>query len=643
MICARPRYPKRWPAPGGAAIGLALALLLAAAAPAASAPAPGADSAGSSAAPDATRGATPGAVRITGSVVEPAAIPLPPSDQDLAGRLSVPEGFEVEVYARDLINPRMLAYSPDGVLPDNVLYVTRRQLGDVVMLRQGDDGATRAPVTVASRPGLHGIAFDGNRVYLATVRDVYVADVLADGSFGRLERIIDDLPDGGQHANRSLAVGPDGMLYISVGSSCNACDETNPEHATILRATPDGRSRTIFASGLRNTIGFDWQPGTGALYGLDHGIDWLGDDGQMEEVNRIEQGRRYGWPHVVDFNNPTPRADPPQGMSIDDWIRLSTPAVAGYTAHAAPMQMAFHDGHGMPADVAGDAFAAMRGSWNRQPPSGYEVVRIDFDNGKLRGITPFLTGFLVSGQDGGHGMLGRPTGIAIAPDGAIMVADDTQGVIYRISAEGKDGAPTAPPRTPVPQKPVPQKLAPQNPAMAEPVMALDHLAPDGAAELALTAGFSDGGTIPDTNRARGDDASPALTWEGAPESARSFAVIMEDAAATDPAAPSGQVPFVHWIIHDIPADLSALREGLPTHPRLQDPEGARQGTNSRGSIGYTGPRPPAGDRPHPYQITVLALDVERLDVPPMAGRQAVLDAMTSHVVAAGRMVGHAAP
>ncbi|WP_371999495.1 YbhB/YbcL family Raf kinase inhibitor-like protein (plasmid) [Tistrella mobilis] len=567
----------------------------------------------------------PMAVQATVAVVKPAKLDLPERDQDLIRRLTVPEGYEVEVYARDLGAPRMLAVSPAGTL-----YATRRDTGDVVMLPAADGGGARTPRTVASRAGLHGIAFDGDRVFLATDTDVYVAEVLADGGFTRLERIIDDLPDGGQHPNRTLAVGPDGQLYISVGSSCNACAETNPEHATILRASPDGQSRRIFAGGLRNTIGFDWQPETGALYGFDHGIDWLGDDGQLEELNRIEQGGRYGWPHLVDFSRPHIRSAPPDGMSLADWKAMSTEPALGYTAHAAPMQMAFHDGTGMPEDVAGDAFVAMRGSWNRATPSGYEVVRVRFEDGQPVEARPFLTGFLTGaptrgrGDDPMPGMLGRPVGLAIMPDGAIMVGDDTNGVIYRIThPETKTAGARLTPAEPPAQKPAGRPLA------------LERLAPDHAAEMEVTAGFEDGGSLPVSMLARGHDASPALTWSGAPQGTRSFAVVMEDADA------AGPTPFVHWMIYDLPVGHQALRTGLPAAPVLRDPEGARQATNSHGGIGYTGPKPPPGDKPHACHLVVLALDIPRLEVGPAADPAAVLKAMDGHVIGAGRLVGHA--
>ena len=146
-------------------------------------------------------------VTVTGAILEPEPREAASNEELLQG-FQLPEGATIGVFARDLINPRILAVSADGTL-----YATRRSVGDVVMLRDDDgDGMADAPVTVASRPGMHGIAFDGDTVYLATVNDVYVADVAQDGRFGELRRIIDDLPDAGQHPNRTLAMGPDCKL-----------------------------------------------------------------------------------------------------------------------------------------------------------------------------------------------------------------------------------------------------------------------------------------------------------------------------------------------------------------------------------------------------------------------------------------------
>lgn len=553
-------------------------------------------------------------VTVTGAILEPAPRRFADDDELLAGFAMAP-GAKATVFARDLVNPRILAVSADGTL-----YATRRSVGDVVMLRDGDgDGMADAPVTVASRAGMHGIAFDGDRVYLATVNDVYVADVADDGTFGDLHRIIDDLPDGGQHPNRTLAVGPDGRLYISVGSTCNACAESNPESATMLRAEPDGSSRTIFAGGLRNTIGFDWEPGTGRLWGMDHGIDWLGDNEQIEELNHIQQGGQYGWPYVYGMDQFNPQDNPPPGTSLETWAAMSEEPALGHTPHAAPMQMVFYDGAMFP-EWRGDALVAMRGSWNRRPPSGYDLVRIDFEEGKPVGIEPVMTGFLAEGTDG-WSYAGRPVGVAVGHDGAIFLSDDSEGVIYRIAsdtpARNEAAAPTPVRDTVMPPPPLP--------------LAAEIL--QAGAALSVSAPFNADGPIDPRHAADGDNASPALSWGDAPEGTRSFVVIVEDPDASEPK------PFVHWLAYDIPASVTALREGMPTEASLPDPKGMKQGANSMGSTGYTGPKPPVADGAHHYHFQVFALDVPGLDLSPAADRAAVLDAMEGHVLAGGNIVG----
>ena len=300
------------------------------------------------------------------------------------------------------------------------------------MFRVGADGlAAGQPVRVASRSGLHGIAFSKGKVYLAAVHEIFKADVRPDGTFGPLDMIIHDLPDAGQHNTRTVQIGPDDMMYISIGSTCNECTEPNPENATILRASLDGKSRSIFASGLRDTVGWGWQPQTGELWGMDNGIDALGDNLQPEELNHIEKGKRYGWPYLFGENQPNPHLDPPGGLQKSELAKTNVPMALGYTAHAAPMQMAFYNAAQFPSEYQGDAFVSMRGSWNRKPPSGYEVVRIHFKNGQPVSIEPFVTGFVTS-----QGEYGRPAGNAIAQDGSLLFTDDRNGVIYRVSYTG---------------------------------------------------------------------------------------------------------------------------------------------------------------------------------------------------------------
>jgi len=532
--------------------------------------------------------------------------------------LKVPDGFQVRPLAQGLQNPRIIAVAPDGRI-----YVSRRDQGDVLLLEDADEDGTLdgAPKVVFSRPGAHGLAIANGQLYVATATEVYRAPMRPDGTLGPAERIINDLPDGGQHPNRTLAFGPDGMLYISVGSSCNACNETNPEHAALLRATPDGKSRSIFASGLRNTIGFAWNPSTGELWGMDHGIDYLGNDEQPEELNRIEKGKQYGWPHIWGKDGVNPQSTPPGQISKQQWAAMSEPMVLGYTAHAAPMQLVFYTGTQFPATWRGDAFVTMRGSWNRKPASGYEVVRVRFDNGKPVAFEPFLSGFLV---DGGRAHIARPVGLAMTKGGALLVGDDANGVIYRVSHG-------AAPASPVPAPAVPDDVLKAQVNRGNGVPLVRERVGQVAALQISSPAFRSGQPLPPRLSAYHDDASPALTWATVP-GARSYVVIMEDPDAAN------VKPFVHWVAYNIPADTLGLPEGLPVDPRLLKPEGMLQGSNSRGSVGYFGPRPPVGDPPHPYHFQLLALDTV-LDLKPGATRDEVLDAAKGHILAAGETVG----
>ena len=365
-------------------------------------------------------------VTVTGHVFKPT--PVAPNASNRA-RLSVPDGLSVDVFAEDLGNARMMATGPDGAI-----YVTRRKEGDVLMLTDSDDdGRADDRKVVAKKDAMHGIEIDGNTAWLMTVNDVYRTTIQDDGSFGELEKIATGFPSGGQHPNRTLALGPDDALYVSVGSTCNACGETEKLSATMVRMSRDGSEREIFASGLRNTIGFDFEPQTGELYGFDHGIDWLGDDEQPEEFNHLQQGMQYGWPYVYADSQLNPQDVPPEGTS-KQWAEQSVEPMLMWTPHAAPMQMRFYESDALGATYRGDAFVAMRGSWNRKPPSGYEIVRVDFDEGEPQSIEPFITGFVQQTDDGWQ-QIGRLAGLTVAKDGSLLFSDDENGVIYRVSRD----------------------------------------------------------------------------------------------------------------------------------------------------------------------------------------------------------------
>jgi glucose/arabinose dehydrogenase len=352
-----------------------------------------------------------------------------PFDQDKLEALTLATGFTINVYRSGLGQARML-----GVHGEHV-YLTQPMQGNVLRLIDADqDGIAEAEQVVASGlPMIHGIAFHQDFVYLADVKHVYRATVATDGSFAAAPvPLLDDLPDGGQHPLRTLGIGPDQLLYISVGSDCDACVETNPEHATILQSPLAGApasGRTIFAKGLRNTIGFGWHPVTEELWGMDHGSDFRGDDLPPEELNAIGADGNYGWPYCYADRKPDPIIDDPPDQSKAEYCADTLPPVLLNQAHEAPIGLVFYQGSTFPEQYENGAFVALHGSWNRDPATGYEVAFIRFEEGVPQSIEPFVTGFLA---DDAKSTFGRPAGINVAPDGSLLFTDDSNGIVYRV-------------------------------------------------------------------------------------------------------------------------------------------------------------------------------------------------------------------
>jgi Raf kinase inhibitor-like YbhB/YbcL family protein len=289
------------------------------------------------------------------------------------------------------------------------------------------------------------------------------------------------------------------------------------------------------------------------------------------------------------------------------------------------MQMVFYTGSQFPPEYQGDAFLAMHGSWNRNPPSGYEVVRIRFKDGKPESIETFISGFLVAEGDE-YGAFGRPFGLALAQDGALYIGDDANGLIYRVSHDNRAVARNEADPSNVADAGDVALAEPESPQQ----LAKELLPATGKLEVTSPA-FLSNAKMPERFSAYGENFSPEISWSKGPDGTKSYVLLMEDPEAKKPK------PFVHWILTNVPADVTHLREGLPSAPALPDPPGARQGTNSRGSIGYFGPRPPAGGNHH-YHFQVFALDTV-LNLEPSAGRKEVLAAIKGHVLAQGDLIG----
>lgn len=341
--------------------------------------------------------------------------------------LKVPEGWQVSLAASGLGKPRMLYTSPEG----NV-YVTRRDGGDVLLLqdKDGDSKFENLVTVLANFKGVHGITIKDNWMYLCNSNEVRRYPVKPDGTLDATagQTLIKDLPDGGQHPNRTMDFGPDGMLYISVGSLCNDCKESDKETAVMLQVDSKTWSRTVYASGLRNTIGFDWHPQTKELWGIDNGGDAKGSDWPPEEVNQISKGADYGFPYAYGKREVDKSREDPAGNTKEAVVKNTQPSVLEMTAHMAPIGFTFFRGAAnIPQEWAGDGLVAWHGSWNAEKPVGYKVQRIHFENGKAVRAEDFLTGFLQ-----GESRFGRPAGITVTKTGIIYISDDAGGNIYAV-------------------------------------------------------------------------------------------------------------------------------------------------------------------------------------------------------------------
>ena len=347
-------------------------------------------------------------------------------DGELSG-ISLPEGFSISVFAEGLngwigagpnSGPRFMAYYED------VLLASLMRQGRVVALPdRNNDGKADEVITVAE--GLrnpHGLAVHDGELYIAAEDRVVRGSIGSSYSLQNARTVISGIPSDGGHFTRTILVRDD-LIYLSVGSKCNVCQEEHPWRAAVLKCTLSGECE-IFASGLRNSVGLAFHPETGELWGTENERDWRGNDLPPDEINIIREGRNYGWPDC--YGRMISDSSYGSRKSCEE---TEAPAVE-IQAHSAPLGMAFYDGEAFPQEYRGDLFVAYHGSWNRDPPTGYKVARI-----RLKGSAPETEDFAAGWLDG-DSVSGRPVDVIVAKDGALLVSDDAAAKIYRIEYSG---------------------------------------------------------------------------------------------------------------------------------------------------------------------------------------------------------------
>ena len=353
----------------------------------------------------------------------PAWLDLPPMSSEEASRLVVPDGYAVSLFATGVPEARGLRVTERGDV-----VVTSPRDGRVMLLeadRDGDGLTDGRRVLVEGLDGPNGIDLVAGFLYVGEEDGVGRVgfDDVTGAVTGSYRRIIEGLPQGGNHWKKTIRVGPDGLLYVAVGSSCNACIEEDARRAALLRFTTGGTFVDTYATGLRNSGGFDWSPVSGALFATDNGRDLLGDDFPPCELNEVVEGGFYGWPFLNGTNVPDPDLGAEQPAALGEAVV----PVHAFQAHNAPLGIQFlrHDRH--PAGYHHAAVVALHGSWNRTAKDGYKVVSLHFAADGTIEERDFLTGLL---QD--DVAIGRPADVAEGPDGSVYVSDDFAGAVYRI-------------------------------------------------------------------------------------------------------------------------------------------------------------------------------------------------------------------
>lgn len=337
--------------------------------------------------------------------------------------IQLPDGFTIAPYAEDVPNARQMALGDEGTI-----FVGSRRAGNVYALVDSD-GDQRADRTYRIAEDLEmpsGVAFHDGALYVGAVSRILRFDDIEARLDNPPEPVVirDDLPSEQHHGWKFLAFGPDGMLYVPVGGPCNVCKQSDERFASILRMNPDGSDVRVFAHGVRNSVGMDWDPRTDELWFTDNGRDNLGDNRPSDELNHApEQGLHFGFPYCHAGTIPDPDFD-------DRACSEFTPPAQRLGPHVAAIGMRFYTGTMFPESYRNRIFIAEHGSWNRSEKIGYRVSMVRVENNRAVEYEPFAHGWLQE-----ENAWGRPADVLVMPDGALLVSDDLKGAVYRISYE----------------------------------------------------------------------------------------------------------------------------------------------------------------------------------------------------------------
>ena len=343
-------------------------------------------------------------------------------------KIILPEGFEIEIYAH-VPNARSMVLSDNGTL-----FVGNRS-EDKVYAVQDVDGDNIGEKVYIIDEGLimpNGVALKDGDLYVAEVsRILKYENIEANLENPPIAKVVyDGYPTETHHGWKYIAFGPDGMLYVPVGAPCNIClREDNPIYTSITRLDVENSKPEIVATGIRNTVGFDWDPKTGKLWFTDNGRDMMGDDIPPCELNIVsEANQHFGYPYCHGGELLDPEFG--KGMDCADY----TAPVWNFGAHTAPLGMNFYEGDMFPAEYDNMIFAALHGSWNRSQKVGYNVMAIMHDENSASKAVPFAYGWL---DDETQKAWGRPVDVINMADGSILISDDYADVIYRVTYNEK--------------------------------------------------------------------------------------------------------------------------------------------------------------------------------------------------------------